>query len=323
MITDVQPGQRPDTIHPLRVTESLDEWELEVGPRFRRFGDDVEVMRRVDLVFEHMAAVVAEAQVAIVVFERAIGLHQTHEVRIETCELFDLLQMIRLILLQQIERETGMPHCFGQTLAHLEALGFRERFVHAAGHRKVRVNLATTCQFDYLLTELAKSNPAPGNVRVLLDKADNVALRGVAVPTEQQVRRAEVEETQGVRLRDLAHVQQLAQQFRRTGNFHAQDRVAGFRTRQQMAYGTDTADARGNLRHLGEAAPFAEFFEPAKLDHGKSRIRYLARLVEMNRDLRVSLDARNGVDGDDVAVGVSHNSKSSRPNSARGRPVIP
>ena len=185
------------------------------------------------------------------------------------------------------------------------------------------MNLAATGQFDYFLAELAKSNPAPGNVRMLLDQADNVALGGIAVPTEQQVRGAEVEETQGVRLRNLAQVQQLAQQFRRPGDFHTQNGIASFRACQQMAYRTDTADARGNLRHLGKIAALAELFEPAKFHHVKSRIRHLARLVEMNADLRVSLDARNGVDGDDITVGVSHNSKSSRPISGRGQPVIP
>src|ERR1039457_993875 len=272
MIAGVQPGQRPDTIHPLRATEPLDEWEFEVRPGFRCFGADVEVVRRVDLVFEHMATLVTKAEVTVVVFERSVGPHQTHEVRIERCEIFNLFQMIRLVLLQQIEREPGMPHRFSQTLAHLDALKLHQRFVHPTGHWKVRVNLTTTRQLDYLLAELAKSNPASGNIRMLLDKADNVALRGVTVPTEQQVGRTEVEEAQGMRLRDLTHMHQLAQQFRRTGNLHTQNGIAGFRARQQMAHRTDTADARGNLRHLGEVAALAEFFEPAKLNHVKSRV---------------------------------------------------
>ena len=169
------------------------------------------------------------------------------------------------------------------------------------------MDLASAREFDDLLAELAKSDPAPGDIRMLLDEADDIARGRVAVEPQQQIRCAQMEETQRVRLRQLAHVQQLAQQFRRARDVHTQDRIAGFRAGEQMAHGTNPANARGDLRHLGEEPSLAEFLEAAELDHMEPRVGHVARVVEMDRDLRVPLDAGHGIDRNGFGVGLSHN----------------
>jgi len=103
-----------------------------------------------------------------------------------------------------------------------------------------------------------------------------------------------VEEAEGMRLRDLAMCINSRSNFAVWG---ISTRGWCRRLSRSPADGlrTDTANARSNLRHLGEIAAFAEFFKPAKLHHVKSRIRDFTRLVEVDRDLRVSLDARDGM----------------------------
>ena len=73
-------------------------------------------------------------------------------------------------------------------------------------------------------------------------------LAGSAVPAEQQVGRAQVEEAQRVRLDDLAEVHQPAQLLGRRRDAHGQDCVAGLGRGQQVADRADAADARGDAR---------------------------------------------------------------------------
>ena len=108
VIGDVEARERPDAIHAVRVAQRLDEWEFQVRPVFGRFGDHIEIAGRVDLVFENVALRVAEPEFPVVMFERAVRLHQPHEVGVETGEFLDLLLMVRLIFLQQVEREPGV-----------------------------------------------------------------------------------------------------------------------------------------------------------------------------------------------------------------------
>src|SRR5208337_161866 len=60
-----------------------------------------------------------------------------------------------------------------------------------------------------------------GQVGVRGENAKNIALRRVGVHAQQQVGRRKMEEAEGVRLHDLAAVQQLAQFGGRLGDAHA------------------------------------------------------------------------------------------------------
>ena len=143
--------------------------------------------------------------------------------------------MILLVFLQQVEREPRVLHRLREARQHLLAFRIRERLVHATRYGEIGVNLASARNPDDLLTKLAKSNPAPGDVGMLLDETDDVTRRGIAVESKQQIGCAQVEKAEGMGLRQLAHVQEFAQQFRRAGNLHAENRVARFRAGQKMA----------------------------------------------------------------------------------------
>jgi len=87
-----------------------------------------------------------------------------------------------------------------------------------------------------------------------------------------------MEEAERVGLDDLAHVHQFTQHLGRAGNLASDDGVAGLGAGEQVADGADAADARRDLRHLGEMPAFAELFKPRNSTTWKRGVVHLARL---------------------------------------------
>jgi hypothetical protein len=69
-------------------------------------------------------------------------------------------------------------------------------------------------QADDLLPELAQQHALPGRLGISRGNADDIAPANLAVETEEQIGRREVEEMQRVRLQDLAIVHQAAHLLR-------------------------------------------------------------------------------------------------------------
>src|ERR1035438_8917831 len=65
-----------------------------------------------------------------------------------------------------------------------------------------------------------------------------------------------------------------------------------------MAHRADAADARRYGGHLVERPPFGELFEAAHLGDVEIGVGDTAGVVEIDIDLGVAFDARNGIDGD-------------------------
>ena len=82
--------------------------------------------------------------------------------------------------------------------------------------------------FDDMQAELAQIDSVASHFRVLRDNTDDVAGCGVAVHSEEQVGRGEIEKTQGVGLNDLGAMDEFAQLPGSRGDVHGHDRVAGF-----------------------------------------------------------------------------------------------
>src|SRR5215813_12016067 len=72
-----------------------------------------------------------------------------------------------------------------------------------------------------------------------------------------------------------------------------------------MADRADTANACGDTGHFVERPAFGEFFEAAHLGDVEVGALDVAILAQLNGDLGVSLDARDGIDGD-FSHGVSY-----------------
>ena len=117
-----------------------------------------------------------------------------------------------------------------------------------------------------------------------------------------------------VRLDDLAQVHQPAELVGGRRNGHGEDLVAGLGRGQQVADRADPADPGRDPGHLPERPPLAELLETAKLGHVEPGVGHLASVVELDRDLGVTLDPRHGVDHDLLCHG-------SRPLSFRVRRV--
>ena len=67
--------------------------------------------------------------------------------------------------------------------------------VHTAGSTPAWVDLLAAYQFDHALAELAQPDPAPHEVRLLLEQSKNIPLRRRCIHSHQKIRRGEMEET--------------------------------------------------------------------------------------------------------------------------------
>ena len=151
---------------------------------------------------------------------------------------------------------------------------------------------------DDVLPVLAQPDRLDGQLGVRAVQPDHVAHRRVAVEAQQQVRPGQLEDVHRVRLDDLPHVHQLAQQAGRPRQLGADDLVARLGRGQVMADRADAADALGDQRHLEEHAAFAELLEAAELVDVEDRPLDLALVVQVHGDLGVPLDAGYGLNHD-------------------------
>ena len=126
--------------------------------------------------------------------------------------------------------------------------------------------------------------------------ADDVALGDVAVEAEQQVRRAEVEEVQRVRLEHLAVVHQPAHLLgRRRQLLGADDDVERLGRRQMVRHRADAAQALDHDRHFPVRPALDEFFEAAEFDDMQANLMHFVLLVKQEGHLAVAFDAGNRV----------------------------
>src|ERR1700735_1581723 len=158
---------------------------------------------------------------------------------------------------------------------------------------------ALPCQAcDDLLAKSAQRYAIFGELRVVLDDADQVSACRIGVEAEQQVGGREMEEAQRVRLDDLPAVHDFAKLRSGRRDTHAHDGLSGLGRGEQLADRADPADASGDRRHFIEWPPLAEFLEPAELSDMEGGVHDVAIVIEVDGDLRVALDAGDRVDND-------------------------
>ena len=158
------------------------------------------------------------------------------------------------VFLNRSKRDFGGGVGFGQPGADAGAAFLGERAADAAGHGPGGMDFLAAEDLDDFLAELAEADAGAGEVGVGGDEAEDVALGRRGVPAEEEVRRAEVEEAQGMALDDLAEVHQPAQLVGGGRDVDGHDGVAGLGGGEQVADGADAADARGDAGHFGVRA---------------------------------------------------------------------
>ncbi len=203
---------------------------------------------------------------------------------------------------RQLEVGIGLGN-HGQNLV---AVSRGERLGDAAGDYPPGMDALGAEQLDDVLAEAAQSDAGQAQVGPCGGDAEDVARRGVGLHAQQQIRRGEMEEAQGVRLDHLGHIQQAAQLRGGMRNADRHDGFAGLGGGQQVRDRADAADARREAGHLVKRAAFTELLKAAHLGDVKVRVLDLALGVELDGDLAVAFEAGYGIDGD----GLGHDSGS-------------
>ncbi len=159
-----------------------------------------------------------------------------------------------------------------------------ERGIDAAGNHPGRVDPLAADQFDNLLADFPQPYAIPGNLRIGLDHSDDVPFGRIGVHAEEQIRRRQVKEAEGVRLDVFAAVEQSPEQDGGFGRMNTEDGITGLAGGERMTDRTDPADSFGYRRHLIVGPAFAEFFKTAELGHMKPGITDAAVIVEDDGD---------------------------------------
>lgn len=180
-----------------------------------------------------------------------------------------------------------------------------ERFADAAGDAPGGMDFAAAEPFDDFLAELTEADAlAAAEIGMLGDEAEDIAGGGSGVPAEQEVGAAQVKEAQGMRLQDLAQVHHAPQLQGSGGDLNGQEHVARFRGGEDMADGTDAADAGAEAGHFLKRPALAKPLEAAKLGDVKAGVAHFVLFVEEDADLGVAFDPAHGVDDDALGHGM-------------------
>jgi len=161
---------------------------------------------------------------------------------------------------------------------------------YAARHGPCLVDAFVRQNADYLLADSAQPDPFAGQVGEFLDQAHHVPRRRVMIEPQQQVGRTEVKEAQGVALDELRPIEDPAELFRGGRDSDTHDGVTGLHRGERMAGGTDAADPVGYAGHLVKGPSDAELFKGTEFDHMHACLGNLAPIVQIDRNLRMSLD---------------------------------
>src|SRR5271166_1381086 len=125
------------------------------------------------------------------------------------------------------------------------------------------MDLSSASRLDDFLTEFANEDRPFSDLRETVQHADDVALLGWRIEAEQEDRRRQLEDVQGVRLEQLAVMQEPAHLVGGGRDLvDADDGVHGLRRREVMAHRADAAEALDDERNFPEHTAADEPFEP-------------------------------------------------------------
>jgi len=153
------------------------------------------------------------------------------------------------------------------------------------------MNALTTQQPYYCLADLAQTNTIPPYLGMFLQEPHEVALGGIAFHSEQEIRRAEMKETESVALYYLGPIDELAQFCSRGRYLNSENGITRFSRSQQVTYWTDSTNARGDGRHFPETSAQAKLFEAPEFSDLKASIDYPATFIEVESNFCVTLYA--------------------------------
>ena len=295
----VDPRQGADPIPAGSRPQGGDEGELHVAPGLDLFVEQLGIGAVVLMVKKGAAPRVAGAQATMVELEGAVRGSQAQGVGIDGAEAVVVVGIAQEDPLHELHRRFGPGDHRVAVSQQIVALLGGEGLVDAAGDGAGAVDALAGGDADDLLTVLAQQHPLFGDVGMVLDDADEVAVGDGVIEAEQQVRRGQVEEMQGVGLEGLAQVHEAADLVRRGREFIDADQlVGGLGGGQMMADRADAAQALHQHRQFPVGPALDEFLEAPELDDVQAGLVDAPVGVLQQGDLAVTLDPGQGIDGD-------------------------
>ena len=264
----------------------------------RRIGlaDDRLEVPGIELIHHRDIAIVDHPEPAIVCLELAVVSHECQVQPGEMREDGDLLAKALELGVEPGKRGLGPGNRIRHHRQDLVSILDRERLVDTAGHAPSGMDALAAENLDDGLSDLAQANTVLGQVRMILGNADNIADRRISVHTEEEIGRRQVEEAECMRLRYLGKIHDPAQIHRCLRNAHGHQVVARLGRRHEMAHRANATNPSHEGRHFVERPALGELLEAAKLGDMEQGIRHFTRVVELNGDLGVTLDASYRVD---------------------------
>ena len=293
----VHPRQRTHAVPTGLAPLGAQVGELHVGPGLDGFFDQIQVVVHWHAIVQQRALGVAHAQGAVIQLQCASWPHQRHPARTDGAKVPVQPGRLGVQRGRQLHGTLApiqhLRHLCGQCIALLA----RGLAVHATRHRTGAVHALAAGHTDHLLTKFAQQHALARNVGVRCGHAQDVALRGLAVKSQQQVGRGQVEEMQRMGLHDLSVVHEPTHHLGRARNaVDAQGLVQRLAGGQMVRHGADAAQALHHHRHFPVGAPHDERLEAAELHDVQSCLLHTALGVQQQCDLAVPFHARNGID---------------------------
>ena len=185
----VDPRQGADPVPAAGRSQGGDEGELHVAPGLDLFVQQL-VVGTVVLVIEEGAALgVAGAQAAMVELEGPLGPGEAQGVGIDGAEAVVVVGVAEEDALHELHGGLGPGDHLVAVGAQVVALLGGQGLVDAAGDGAGAVDALAGGDADDLLAVLAQQHPLLGDLGIVLDDADDVAVADGVIEAEEQVRR--------------------------------------------------------------------------------------------------------------------------------------
>ena len=254
---------------------------------------------------EDFAAIrVAGTQAAMVELEGPIRPHQAERSWHHRAEAVVVVGVAEEDALHELHGGLGPGDHLVAIGAQVIALLGGQGLVDAAGDGAGAVDALAGGDADDLLAVLAQQHPLLGDLGIVLDDADDVAVADGVIEAKEQVRRGKVEEMQGVGLEGLAQVHEAPDLVRRGRQFIDADQlIRGLGGGQVVADRADAAQALHQHRQFPVGPALDELLEAPEFDDVQARLLDVVIGVLEQGDLAVALDPGQRVDGDALEAG--------------------
>ena len=199
-------------------------------------------------------------------------------------------------LIENADRELRELEEISRVSHNLVALFSLERFGHAAGDARNRMNSFSANQGDDALGSLAQlDHLLSGFETYFSHHAQDISLGRGRVGTHNKIRSAQGVEVQGMIAHKEGRIQEFAKLLRGGRRLHVEYGVASLDAGHVVRLRANAADSSSDARHFLDRAPHTELLEAPQLRHLKIGVRDLAVVIEEDSNLPVAFQPRHWI----------------------------